>query len=254
MVGDFIGVPHDGLAPFDPLAYRHTDLGTQRKERVHPRTKPDQSESFPTLHAITLPNPADDPAGDQPGDLYAENLRAGFGLQHHGILFIPERRLRLTHHQKLPGLITHPFYGSGAGHPVHMHVKHVQKHRHPDAFFLQIPWLELFLNRNDLAVSRRDHHVGLLRDGAAGVPKEPPGKQQEPTGHHRRNRPSRHPTDQGHSGKPTDKGQAFSDNRNPDGAISHTPPGPLLCYHEKPGYRVSFCSYRRVDLSSATAS
>ena len=72
--------PHDGFSPFDAVAYGDTNLRTKRKKRIHPRAKSDQAEPFTTLHVLTLRDPTDDPAGNQPGNLHAEHFRPGLGL------------------------------------------------------------------------------------------------------------------------------------------------------------------------------
>ena len=209
MVGDFIGVPHDGLAPLT-----RSRLSTHRSWNPAEGTCPSANQ---TGSVRIVPHAArDHPArpSRRSGGRSTRRLvrrepsrRIRSSASRHSVH--SERRLRLTRHQKLPGLITHPFYGSGRASGSHARQTRSETPS-PGCFF---SFRYRGSNSSSIAMTllspRRDHHVGLLRDGAAGVPKEPPGKQQEPTGHHRRNRPSRHPTDQGHPASPPTKGQAF---------------------------------------------
>ena len=74
-------------------------------------TKPYQPEPFTTLHAIALPDPADDSASNQPATC-TQDFRPRLGLEHHGILLVMQRRFRLYFATRnWSGLITHPFDG-----------------------------------------------------------------------------------------------------------------------------------------------
>jgi len=98
-------------------------------------------------------------------------------LDHHGVLFVPQRRFRLAGNQKQTRLILHVFNHPVAGHPIDVDIEDIQKDREPDAALFQVARLKLFLDGDHFPVAGSDHKIGVLRYDPGWIAKKPGGKQ-----------------------------------------------------------------------------
>ena len=117
----------------DPRSGRvpHPDdwLHPQRQVQIHPRPKFDDSQSFTDLKFLTRMHPANDPAGQNPGDLADQNPTIA-GLQADQIVLVDVGRLRPEGLQELTGDVFHERHLSLYRCPVHVYVE--QRHKDAD--------------------------------------------------------------------------------------------------------------------------
>src|SRR5208337_5621654 len=69
------------------------ESGVSRQINVQPGAETDQPEPLASFHRIPLFHPADNPSGNQPGDLDHQQPNPFGGFEQQGILFVGNRSL-----------------------------------------------------------------------------------------------------------------------------------------------------------------
>ena len=172
-------------------------------------TEADHAETFPGLDGVTGFLPADDPAGDQAGDLADQNGPAG-GFEPPGLILIAEVNLQMAGVEKLPGGVVGFFKGAGIGAAVHMDIQHGEKDAHPPELSLTKAGIFGLVDTDDFAVRRADQSQGVGWGCALGIAEKEQQTDQKQTGKSGGNPPSQ-PKGGSQKGGRTDKeGSCFT--------------------------------------------
>ncbi len=149
-------IPDDRCSGLNPVSHGHIQCGFDRKIDIQPRPKADHPESSPSVNSLSCLNMANDPPGDESGNLNETIAPALVRHHENSISFVIFGGLVEAGVQKLAGVVRNSFDLAVIWNAVDMNIKN----RHEDADLLAGAIMKRglihFPGNDDSSISRRN--------------------------------------------------------------------------------------------------
>ncbi len=162
-----VEIPHDRRSGLDPVSHSHIEPGLERKIDIQPRPKTDHAKTASPVNGFSGLNMADDPSGDQPGNLNHAEPLALVRNHENRVPFVTFRSLVEAGIHEFPRVILNFFNLALMGNAIDMDIKH----RHEDADLLA----GAIIKKGVVHFPGNDHPAVRRRDDRPDQKPEQPG-------------------------------------------------------------------------------